>query len=354
MVIWYCSREDVKRALDSKQTARNDAQVDRAIAGATPAIEGLTHRRFYPFTGTRYMDWPNWQYAKSWRLWLGANELASLSTLVSGGVTIPAADYFLRRGDDIDEAPYTYLEIDLDSSAAFSTGDTHQRSVAMTGVFIGCPLDEDPAGALGVAITSTSATTITVTDSGAVGVGNIIKVDSERMIVTGKTMLDTAVNIDAGDSLTALSSDVSITMSTTVNAPNVDEVILIDSERMLVIDVAGAVLTVKRAWDGSVLATHAGSADIYAPRTVTVTRGALGTAAATHLIGAAIVKHVVPPLVRDLAIAEAMNTLLQEGAGYARTSGSGDNERELSAKGIRALRDDVYTQHGRKARTSAV
>jgi hypothetical protein len=350
----YCTREDVKRALDSKNTARDDAQVDRAVAAGRRAIESLTHRRFYPWTGTRYMDWPNYQYARSWRLWLGSNEMVSLETLVSGGVTIVANDRFLRRSDNIDEAPYTHIEIDLDSAAAFSAGSTHQRSVALTGVFGGCPVEENPAGALSGAVVSTSATSVTVTNSAAIGVGDIIRADSERLIVTDKSMVDTGVNIDAGDSLTASPSDVAITMSTTTLAPVRDEVILIDSERMLVVDVAGSVLTVKRAWDGSVLATHAGSADIYAPRTLTVQRGALGTTAATHLDAATVYRYAPPPLVRDLNIAEAMSTLLQEISGYAREVGSGENSREASGRGLKSLREDVYVAHGRKARMAAI
>src|SRR5688572_18137976 len=115
----YTTREAVKRALDSKQVARNDEEVDRALEAGAELIFGETHRRFYPWTGTRYLDWPNYQYARSYRLWLDANEVASVTTLVSGGVTISASDYFLRRSDDVDEAPYTYIEVDQDSSAAF-------------------------------------------------------------------------------------------------------------------------------------------------------------------------------------------------------------------------------------------
>lgn len=65
----YCSREDVMRALDSKLTARNATQIDRAIEAAAQSIDALTHRRFYPWTGTRYFDWPNFQYARPWRPW---------------------------------------------------------------------------------------------------------------------------------------------------------------------------------------------------------------------------------------------------------------------------------------------
>jgi hypothetical protein len=167
-------------------------------------------------------------------------------------------------------------------------------------------------------------------------------------------MADTGVNIDAGDSLTASNSDVTITMSTTTDAPSVGDVILIDSERMLVVDVAGTALTVKRAWDGSVLATHAGGADIYALRTLTVVRGFLGTTAATHLDNATAVKYLPPPGVRELNIAEAMNILLQEGSGYGRESGKGEGTQEFFGRGLDALREQVRTAFGRKARTRAI
>ena len=347
----YSSREDVARALDSKLTARNFAQIDRAIEAAAVAIEGLTHRRFYPKVDTRYFDWPNDQYARSWRLWLQQHELVSVTTLTIGGTVIAAADYFLRPYDG---PPYTRLEIDLDSSSAFgpAAGGTHQRAVSILGVY-GYSADDAVAGTTAEALDA-SETGVDVTDSALIGVGDLIKVESERMLVTGKTMLDTAVNIDAADSLTAAANDVSITMSTTTNAPVVDEVILIDSERMLVVDVAGSVLTVKRAWDGTVLAAHSASADIYAGRTLTVVRGSVGTTAVSHSTSIVVTKHIVPPLVRDLSIAEALTTLLQEGSGYARTAGSGENEREVSGRGVRGLRDDVYTAHGRKARISAI
>lgn len=351
MSVSYCTREDVKTALDSKETARNNPQIDRAIAAATLAIEGLCHRKFYPWTGTRYVDWPNHQYARAWRLWLEANEVASVSTLVSGGVTIPSSDYFLRRGDDLDEAPYSFIEIDLASSAAFSTGDTHQRSVAITGVFIGCPLVEESLGSLSADLAASLSATASITWTTArFGVGDILRIDNERVIITERTMVDSTQNL--ATPLTASMSNTTVAV-TDGTAFAVDEMILLDSERMLIVDIAANNLTVKRAWDGSVLAAHTNS-DIYTLTGVQVTRAQLGTTLAAHTSGATIYRHVVPPLVRDLAIAEAMNTLLQESAGYARTAGAGENERELSAKGLRSLREDVYTAHGRKARVAAI
>lgn len=364
----YATREAVKRALDYKQTARSDGQVDRAIEAASDGIDGGTHRiggllkrRFYPEQRTMTFDWPGTQYAQPWRLWLDQHEVISVTTLTAAGVAITAGDYFLRPDDG---PPFNRVEINIGTNAAFNAGNTRQRAIAITGLFGFCS-DTATAGALAEALDD-SETGVDVADSAAVGVGDVLLVDSERMLVTDKAMLDTGVNIDAADSLTASNADVSITMSTTTSAPAVDEVILIDSERMLVVDVAGSVLTVKRAWDGSVLAAHSANADIYAPRTLTVTRGALGSTAATHSSSTAVSRYVVPGLVRDLAVAEAIDQLLQETSGYARAGAVQDNTHSgISVSNIRSSKDQIglgidairaraYTAYGRKARVRAV
>ena len=343
---WYTTRETVKSALDIQETARSNRQVDRAIESGARNVEGLTHRRFYPELRTMTWDWPNWQYAEPWRLWLGENELISITTMTAGGVTIAAADRLLRPDYG---PPYTHIELNLGSSASFGGGSTHQRTISVYGLY-GFRADETAAGALAEALDA-SETAVDVTDSAAVGVGDILRVDSERMTVTGRSMLDTGQNI--GANLTA--SNAATTVAVTNGAAySVDEVLLVDAERMLVEDIAGNNLIVKRAWDGSVLAAHTSGADIYAPRTLTVTRSALGTTAATHTSAAAIVRHQPPSLIRDLNTAYAINQLLQEGAGYARVGGSGDNAREFTGRGIAALESAVRARYGRMARLEAV
>jgi hypothetical protein len=349
MGVWYATREDVKTALDAKETARNNGQVDRAIAAATPAIEGLLHRRFYPSVATRSFPWPDegWS-SRPWRLWLDADELISATTLTSGATTIAATDYLLEPANA--GPPYNRIEINLAGSAAFTSGVTHQRAISIAGVWGGCPADEDSAGTLAAAVTTTTATTVDVSDSAAIGVGHLIRVDTERMLVTDKTMLTTGQTLQTP--LTANAANVAVAV-TNGAAYTTGEVLLLDSERMLVVDIAGNTLTVKRAWDGSVLAAHTGST-IYAARRLTVTRAALGTTAATHLSNAAVARHVVPDLVHQLAVAEAINSLLQETAGYARTVGSGEGEREAGGRGLRDLREQAYTAHARKARMRVI
>ncbi|MFD9618498.1 hypothetical protein ACFWB2_14680 [Streptomyces virginiae] len=347
MGIWYCSREDVKSALDFKETARSDAKVDRVIESASRSIEALCHRRFYPTLATRRFDWPGEQSARPWRLWLGSNELISVSAMSSGSTVFTAGEYLLRRSDDLDEPPYTRVELDLNSSASFG-GSTMQQAISVTGLF-GFRDDEIAAGTVAGAI-DTSAVRLDVTDSSAIGVGSLIRIGTERLTVTAKSQKDTGQNLQAPIGANAGEVTVAVSDGT---AFSVGEVLLLDAERMLVVDIAGNNLIVKRNWDGSVLAAHT-STDIYAPRTLTVTRGVLGTTAQAVSNGASIARWEPPGPVRELCIAESLNSLQQALAGYARTAGSGDGERELKLAGLASLRQSVYRAYGRMARLRAV
>jgi len=347
---WYANREAVKLALDSAETARSNTRIDRALDSATRTINTLIRRPhgLYPTVATRVWPWPNQQSARSWRLWLEENTLISATTVTSGGVIIPAADYFLEPVNS--GPPYDRLEIDLSSSSAFSAGDTWQRSIEIAGVF-GHSNDETPGGALAEALDA-SETAVDVTDSAVVGIGDLIRVESERMVVTGKAMLDTTQNLQV--SLTADLANVTVAV-TNGAAFAVDENILIDSERLRIVDIAGNNLTVKRAQDGSVLAAHtAPTADIYAPRTLTVERAALGTTAATHATSTAVQRWVPPPLTPDLAIAEAMVEMEAMSSGYAGKRGSGDSERDPAGGTIEDLRKRVCHTYRRKILMGAV
>ncbi len=348
--VCYANREMVKAATDVAASAYVDAQVDRAIETGSDDVDGLCHRRFWPELGTRYFDWPDWwQSGTAWRLWLDDNDLITVTSLVSGGVTIAPSDYFLRRSDAKDEPPYTHIEINLATQAAFGGGTTWQRSIAVTGLW-GYSAVEQPGGALAEALDA-AETGVDVTDSASVGVGDLVRADAERMLVTGKTMLTTGQSLQG--SVTAAQADRALAVTSGAGYA-VGETLLLDSERVLVQDIAGNTLLVRRAFDGTPLAAHTGST-IYAPRTLTVVRGYAGTTAATHSSSAAVARHVAPAAVRDLAAGYAINQRQQEQAAYARASGEGDHRTETLGRGItKGLEADCYTRYGRKARIRTV
>lgn len=348
MGAWYTTREDVKSALDSKESARNNALIDIAIEAASRAAEGHLNRTFAPTVATKYFDWPTEEYSRAWRLWLDESDLISVTTLSSGGTAIPASDFILepnRTGP-----PYSRIEILKSSASAFGGGATQQRDITVTGLW-GYADDTTTVGVTAEALdASETGVDVDGATSAAVGVGSILRIDDERMLVTDRSMLTTGQTLQAP--LTAVNNNVSVAV-TTGSAFAVGEVILLDSERMLVVDIAGNTLTVRRAWDGTALAAHSGST-IFAARTLTVSRGALGTVAATHLTGASVLRWDIPGVLRALAKGEAINILLQEGSGYARVVGSGENEREMQGRALRGLREQAVESLGRIGRVRVV
>lgn len=348
MGIWYCTREDVRRATESKTTARDDWRVDDAIEAGARNIDDLLHREHIaPTIATKYFAWPNDQ-RRSHVLWLDANPLISLTSLTAGGVAIDSDDWLLEPQQY--GPPYDRIEVNLSSSAAFASGDTHQRAIAALGLW-GLDDVSAAAGALDAALSDTTGTTVDVTNGAAVGVGSVLRCDDERMAVVGRQALDSGQNTTGA--LTAAANDTTVGVADGT-AYFVDEVITVDAERMLVVDITGNSLIVKRAWDGTVLAAHNSGADVYASRRLTVERGVLGTTAATHSDAAALTVWKPQGLVHSLNVAEALEQLAQESAGYARTVGAGDSERNASAAGLARKRKDAVRAHGRKARMRSV
>lgn len=347
--VCYCTREDVKASVDFKESARNNPQIDRAMQSAAEKIEGFTHRKFYPLLATRVFDWPNYQRAYPWRLWLNQSEVISITTLTSGGVVIPSNQYFLEPANE--GPPYSRIDLNRSTSAAWSAGATPQHSISVTGLWGYCTATV-PAGTLAAAMSDTTGTAVTISDSSLIGAGDTILVDAEQLLVTNRSMASTGQAQQGAGAGTASAADVALTVTDGTKYA-VGETLLLDSERMLVVDIAANVLTVKRAFDGSVLATHSG-ATVYAPRQLTVVRGTLGTTAATHLNAAAVVRNAPPSLIRDLAIAESVNQVLQETSGYALVVGEGDTVRPASGAGLAELWTEVTARYGRNLRQRVI
>jgi hypothetical protein len=326
MGIWYATREDVMSATDNKTSARMTADIDRDLESASRLVESLTHRVFYPWTGTRYFDYPGDQLSRAYRIWFGQFDLLSVTSITNGDAsTVTVGNVFLNPQDG---PPYTSVEVNLATTSAFAAGSTWQRAVAVTGVW-GYSNDQTPAGTLAEDVDGTE-TGIDVSDSSLVGVGSLITVGSERMAVTGKSQLTTGTTL-AGD-LTASAANVAVTVASGA-AVNVGERIRIDSETMQVVDKASNTLTVQRAVDGSVLAAHTTGATVYAPRTLTVVRGSAGTTAGTAANGAAITVWNPPGPVRELTVALALTAQQNRATGYGKadTNATSHLERQVVA-----------------------
>ena len=309
----YASREAFMSAADIHSSANLSAQIDRILQSASRQIDLTFHRHFFPLTES-----VTYSFTGGGQGFWTERDLRSITSATVDATAQTVADielYPTRYGP-----PYSWVEL-------------MGAEVIIIGV-CGYSADTTPAGALAEALDG-SETGVDITDSSLAGVGDLILADSEQMVVTGAALLDTTA--DLNDTLTADVSDVTITLNdaTLVNA---GEVVTMDSERMLIISISSNDLTVIRAWDGSTLAAHSSGLNVFAPRTLTVERNAVGTTAATHLTAATLTRNVPPQLITSLCIAEAQVIFQQEQSAYGRTVGSGDSQREARGAGLADIR----------------
>lgn len=341
----YVTREQLADALDVSPTGVEAAALDRAIESGSRAVETRCRRVFWPQVEARLLDWPApGDLAPGYRLYLGANELGAAPTAItSGGVTIAVGDVI--PGPAELGPPFGYLDIDTSSAAAWSSGDTWQSSTSITGPFCGCEIRTRTVGELDGSLTSsTTGVQVDGAAAAAVGLGDLLNVGSERMLVTGRTWVDTTVNV-------TMAADSSVTTFTGSGFAE-GERLLAGGERMRVVDVAGTTVTVRRAVDGSVLAAHTG-ADLYASRSLIVERGYGGTTAATHSDEADVAVQVYPALVRELALAEALVAKVQEGGAYARPQSTGESSRAVASGTLADVRARCEAEH-RRYRDAAI
>lgn len=346
--IWYCTRESVKGALDEIETARTNDQVDAALEGGARNVDQLLMAvvdGLAPRIATKYFDYPSrLASSPSWRLWLNGARLISVSSVTTrnGAATLALSQINLEPQQY--GPPYTRIETNLGGSADFDSGATWQRAVAVTGLW-GVSDDSEQVGTLGSTLGATAGSTATLAwNTARFGVGDVLRIDDERMTVTERNFVDSTQNLGVGG-LDADNADVSVPISDGTGFA-VEEIISIDGERMRVVDITGNTLSVRRAWDGSQLAAHLAGADVYALTGVTLGRAVLGTTIAAHTSTTAVYRWRSPGLLAALNRAYAINALLQERSGYARVAGTGENAREFTGRGIAALEADVVQAYG--------
>lgn len=346
----YTTRERIMRSADIKMPAYKSEEVDEFIRAASRQVDRLCHRGdatrpgFAPWQGTITYDWPVSNNDGAYRFWLNQNSLYSLTTAVSGGETITSS--CLLRPET--GPPYSSIIVTRSSGDLFSLGSgTGENSLAITGVWCGAPVQER-SRAVWQLSSGVNDSTTTLPANALIGVGDILRVDSERMIVQERSWSY------SGQTGTLASSNSAVTLSVSDGSVYlVGETLLIGSERVLVVDIASNDLTVRRAVDGSVLAAHSFGA-IFWSRTFTVERGSLGTTAASHSSGAPVYIYKPPAPIEQLTIAYAIDQNAQENSAYARTVSAGDDARELTSRGLKALEDRVWSAYGRKLRHRAV
>lgn len=339
----YSGLEVVKRAAGITGSDR-DVILLGHIEAASREADNLTNRRFIPITAVRRYSWAQPDSRTAYELFLD-DDLLTVTTLSKEGddaVAIASTDYFLEPGNF--GPPYSWVEIDLASTAFFAAKDTHQRQIRITGSW-GYSSATVAAGTLAVAQTDATGTVCTLSDSSLVDVGETILIGTEQQYVSAKALLDTTANTAGALVADASETTVPVNTGTLVLA---GEIISVNSEKMLVVSISGNNLTVQRAYDGSVLAAHNNTQDVYAPRTATVTRGENGTTAASHLINVAISKYAPPADIVKYVRAQAISDYEAEKGGWTGTVGGTEASINITQRSLNALRDRVQHRYQRR------
>ena len=149
-----------------------------------------------------------------------------------------------------------------------------------------------------------------------------------------------------GSNLAATNSAVTVTLDGS-HGIVAGEVIRLDSEQMYVVSVSTNDLTVIRAWDGSVLASHNDDVAIHVNRTLTIERGLNGTTAGSHSDSATITRYLPDADVARWCLAEALSTYHQQHSGWGRSVGTGEGAQPLDGNDLSQLRTSMVGYYRR-------
>jgi hypothetical protein len=358
MANWYVSRERFKSAA-SISGGQFDNAVDRVIEASSRDIDRWTRRHYIPKTQTRLYRYPQARTSSATVLWLD-QDLLSVTTLQTKAqnttpTTIASSDYFLEPNNPEPDGNtrYNRIEIDDSSTAAFEAGDTPQRSISIAGSW-GWSNSTKISGSVDDSggISSTD-TTLIVSDGSLIDVGDTLLIDSEQIFVSNRDFAARgSILLDMGSDLGATNATTTVTVDGS-HGIVAGEVIRIDSEQMYVISVSTNDLTVVRAYDGSVLASHSNNTAIHVNRTLTIERGMNGSTAASHSDSASITKYEPDADIARWCLAEALTTWHQEHSGWGRLVGTGDGANELTGREITQLRQSMVSYY-RRTREAAL
>jgi len=172
----YATREQLRAAGSAWNAQTDDDLADRLVETHSAKVDELFHRRFYPLVATRRYDWPSRGQASSSILWLDDDLLEVLQFTASGSAV---TDYVLGP-ETLDAGPFDRIE--LEAGASFGTGGL--RALEVEAVW-GYTRDEVAVGTLSDGINDT-ATSLTLTAGGVVGVGDLLHIGDERILVTDR------------------------------------------------------------------------------------------------------------------------------------------------------------------------
>lgn len=194
----YVGVESLRKSAAYNDTSRDSVILDHLLA-ASREFDRLTFRRYFPVTATNYYRWPQLAPQYTWELWT-EDDLLSVTTLqaeATGNNASPVAitHYFLEPQQF--GPPYNRIEVDLSNTDVFQSGPTPQRSISVLGQW-GYANTTRAAGTLGAAVSSATATTITISDDTLIDQGDVLLIDSEALFVDTPRNVALQVTVQRG------------------------------------------------------------------------------------------------------------------------------------------------------------
>jgi len=346
---WYATREQVKAAVGIAG-ADLDALIDQYIESASADTEKLlASRRFIPYIATHVYvvqrceapSQPNVLYVEDLLSVTSIKIDEDADGLFSDETGLAATDYeLLPRNAPSMGTPYNAIELTSYGTKAFARGSR----VQVIGTH-GYAQDTEAAGALAEADDGVELA-LNVTDSSLIGVGDTILIGAEQMFVSAKALLDTTATLNGALAANKATTTVAVNTGTLIKP---GEVITVDSERMLIESISGNNLTVQRAYDGTVLASHLTATAVFAPRTLTVVRPVNGTAAATHADATAISRYAPPADIVEYVRASAIAHHQQGKSGWTGVIGGEEGAVETRMFGLWSMREKLRVKYGKVA-----
>jgi hypothetical protein len=302
----YCSVEDVV-GWGSKDEAELLTFVRSASDWITKKIGD-----FIPVTAAK-------RYDGTGDIDLTVAPLLAVTSIVDDGDTLVTADYLLYpRNKWWENGPYTRIRIDPDATT-LNAWTWEEDIVVITGRWglyeesanTGATVQDDPL--------TNSATSLLVDDGSKIRPGLVLLVETEQLFVEATSSTVTDSTADTAEAVDNSEEAIDTSDGTKVN---IGEIIKIDNEKMLVLDIQSNTIVVERGWGGTTRATHNTSVNINVYRTFTIKRGVNGTTAAEHVQTTAISKYIPPWEVKYLCKQMASIMSKKADSSYAGKTGN--------------------------------
>jgi len=247
------------------------------------------------------------------------NPLLTLESVTNDTTPVLAGSYILEPTTRMWQyGPYVKISLDL-QNATGAFWIPKKDAVQISGTW-GLYEQIKTTGATIKTTQGAADATLEVSDAGKVSSGMLLLVESEMQFVTGFSDPAAAVT---SLSVTCDNQTESLTVASTANI-HVGEIIRIDFERMLVLDKTSTKINVARGWAGTTKTAHSSSADIDVYKVFTVDRAVNGSAAAAHAATTAIQRYIMPEDVNYLCRQIATLMMKKSQTGYAGRSGNSE------------------------------